>query len=190
MFGASLATYLYVRPFRYLTRRWTIQFPRSRTEDLVNNVGSEAETCMTDQFCTQCQRILNDSPLLVGRRLGIVRTREVYVYHSSLQELQNSANELCHLCTILWQSIPANSRSEAAGAEATLAAWLDALKARASAGESTTGLEAIQIRMSIRLELSWRAPQNAVNEFENKELAIQLHRDGHPLNPPLRIRGM
>ncbi|KAF4633316.1 hypothetical protein G7Y89_g4802 [Cudoniella acicularis] len=110
-------------PFRYLWQRWTTQPWRFGWQSL-NELPRGGEKPQSDddlrfsrrttsRLCGDCLGVVGQSGLLAGSMGIFVRREEWHDWRVSLRGLNlDSSREFCHLCNILWLSVPEAVRAD------------------------------------------------------------------------------
>jgi len=118
-------------PFCYFWEFWTIQLrrfgwtPPKRCHESdaiwVSDDYRNLETVTTSTMCTECYRVISQSGLIVGSPVFLTGRTEWHKWTIFFQDLQLAKSRTpCHLCNILWYSIPEAERRNFVDTNGTL----------------------------------------------------------------------
>ncbi|KAF1966583.1 hypothetical protein BU23DRAFT_603488 [Bimuria novae-zelandiae CBS 107.79] len=113
-----------IAPLRLSWRSYQV-LSDSRTPLLSDPVLSGEDVFFTSRLCKECLRIVQDSSLISGSRVPLVRRVEWHECTFHFQGVKSSGT--CHMCRIMWFSIPTYRRiaivSNAERASGTRNTW-------------------------------------------------------------------
>ena len=108
-----------IPPLSLFWKHFTHQLPRygwtsEHAHQFVSPTDSfRDESCVTSSLCKECIGMIQRSGLISGSiYLFTPRTEwhDRFIFFPDVESIYS--NDLCHLCTIFWHSIPANRRNE------------------------------------------------------------------------------
>lgn len=120
--GAKFVIYR-TPPLTYFWQHYTFQLPRFGWHSLNGSISSQLQDvvdndhCKTSQLCSLCLRIVEESDLLVGSSKILTRRIEYHTWLVHLRgvDLYGSEQASCHMCNILWYSLPVQFREQVVG---------------------------------------------------------------------------